>query len=74
MLHIIVSLRNILIIWVDCIRENLLQIRSAQPGLTLLGDRGDGGPFSSLDQSCSSILQSLAQSAQLRHDFGDIMG
>jgi hypothetical protein len=55
------------------IRDNLFHIRSAQQGLTLLGDRGDGGTFASLDQSFGSILQFLAQRAQFRYGFGDIM-
>lgn len=73
MVNGIFSLRNIIIILVHRIGNNTLHVLSAQNGLTLLSDRGDRRAFASCDQSPGSILQSLTQGAQCRHDLGEVI-
>jgi hypothetical protein len=60
----IVSLRDILIILLYRICHHTLHIRPTEHRFALLGDRGDCGACSSLEESLGSVLQCLRQLMQ----------
>jgi hypothetical protein len=69
--NIRVSLRDIMTIFLYRIRHHTFHRRPTENRFALLGDRGDCGACSSLDESMGSVLQFLRQllqcSDRLRH-------
>ena len=68
-----VSLRDILMIFLSRIRHHTFPRRPTSHRFALLGDRGDWGACSSLEESLGSVLQCLRQLMPCRYRLSQVM-